>query len=88
MKLINEVYDSMKSITDEELDNAKAKLISSYESIGDDLNSIYIRLLVEELMERPSVDENIEVINSITKEEVEAVYNLLKLNTIYVLKGE
>ena len=88
LKLIHEVYNSMVEITDEELEKAKAKLLKQYVSIEDSLFNIYYRLIFEEILGRQSIEEEIKIINSITKDEIEEVNNMLKLNTVYVLKGE
>ena len=88
LKLINEVYDSMVEITDEELEKAKAKILKQYVSIEDSLFNIYFRLIFEEILGRQSVEEEIEIVKSVTKEEIMEVNNMLKLNTVYVLKGE
>ena len=88
IKLINEVIDSMSEIKDEEIEIAKAAVISDFESIGDDIYTIFRRLVIEELLGRETLEEEIEEYKSITKEEIIAVKDMIKLNTLYVLKGE
>lgn len=87
-ELITEIVNSMISITDEELDIAKNKLLNSYESIYDSLEGIYNRVYGEILLGRIPLDEEINITKQATKEDIIKTNEKIILNTEYVLKGE
>ena len=88
ISIIKDVIDGMKDISDEEIDIAKNMLITSYDSSDDSISGIYKRLLIEEIILFKTKEEDLEMIKSITKEEILAINDKIKLNTLYVLKGE
>lgn len=87
-KLIDEVFDSMKSITDEEVNDARTRLLNGIRAINNSIYSIYDRLFDETLLKKMSIEEEIEYVNSVTKEDIYKLLDSIKINTKYVLKGE
>ncbi len=76
------------NITDEELEASKKSVINSLKSLNDSLfsyeNYILNGLVKGEIIE---IDEYIEKINSVTKEDIMKVAKSVKLDTVYYLTG-
>ncbi len=85
--------DAMKNgdISDEEMENGKRSVINSFKMVTDNLGGIISwgsvrRLYTDGRIATP--EEFAEKVDSITKERIVAVANRLKLDTVYLLKGE
>ena len=76
------------NITDEEFEASKKSVINSLKSLNDSLfsyeNYILNGLVKGEIIE---IDEYIEKINSVTKEDIMKVAKSVKLDTVYYLTG-
>ncbi len=85
---IKKTLESMRSITDEELDNAKTYYMNHLDGIFDDLYTIYRKLLnmKEYNQNDPQIEK--ELIMKVTKEDIQNLVDDIKLNTLYVLKGD
>ncbi len=90
VKLVNKAMDEMLKgdFTDEELENAKKTAISSIKMSEDTQGGIINNYLFHDLDKLPLYEERIKEFKSITKEEIMNVAKKIKLNTIYLLKGE
>ena len=78
-------------ITEEEMENGKKALINSFKMVTDSLGGVISwgavrRLYTDGRIATP--EEFAEKVNAITKENVVEVANRLKLDTVYLLKGE
>ena len=85
---ISECIDGMQEISDEEIDNEKAYLLPTFENVFDDLRRIFLFDYRELLLKEASYEKSKEIVNAITKEDVLSMNGNLKLNCIYILKGE
>ena len=85
VKLVKKAMDEMKNgeFTDEELDNAIKTVISSIKMSEDTQGGIINNYLFNDLDGLPLYDERIREFKTITKDDKK-----VKLNTIYLLKGE
>lgn len=88
LEVIKEVFSKMNKITDEELEDCKIKYLTNLDYIFDSLSNIFTRMLLEDLGVVGDLEEERNTIKSITKVEVENMYDSVKLNTVYVLRGE
>jgi predicted Zn-dependent peptidase len=90
IKLVNKAMDEMLNgdFSDEELENAKKTVISSIKMSEDTQGGIVNNYLFHNLDDLPLYDERIKEFKTITKKEIMEVAKKLKLNTIYLLKGE
>ena len=88
ISVIKEVVSTMNNITDQEFEDAKVKELTSLDYVYDSLDSIFDRLFMESNDLLCDIEEQKEIINSLTKKDIEEVFNTIKLNTVYVLKGE
>lgn len=87
-KLMLEVMDGMKNITDEELVRAKTDIITSLKQIEDDKSSVVSYNYFSDFYEDGSVSEKINNFNKVTKDDVIKICDKLSLDTIYLLEGE
>lgn len=87
VKLIKEELQKMNEITNEELENAKKDIISALKESEDNITNVLSRRRVEEIFMLPSVDEFIQKLSEVTKEEVEQVNNKVDLKLSYFLQG-
>lgn len=90
IKLVNKAMDEMLhgKFSDEELDNAKKTVISSIKMSEDTQGGIVNNYLFHDLDNLPLYEERIKEFKSITREDIMKVAKKIKLNTIYLLKGE
>ena len=90
VKLVNKAMDEMLKgdFTLDELENAKKTVISSIKMGEDTQGGIINNYLFKELDDLPLYDERVKEFKTITKEEIMKVAKKIKLNTIYLLKGE
>ena len=88
--LVNKAMKEMATgdFSDEELDNAIKTVISSLKMGEDTQGGIINNYLFNYLDNLPLYDERVREFNSVTKEEVVEIAKKIKLNTIYLLKGE
>ena len=70
------------------MDNAIKTVISSLKMGEDTQGGIINNYLFNYLDNLPLYDERVREFNSVTKEEVVGIAKKIKLNTIYLLKGE
>ena len=73
---------------DSELENAKKSIVSSIKMNEDTPGGIIDNYLFNELDGVEFYDERVKIFNSITREEIIKVANKVKLNTVYLYKGE
>ena len=76
------------NFSDEELDNAKKTIVSSIKMSEDTLGGIINNYLFHDLDNLPLYEERIKEFKKVTKEDIMNVAKKVKLNTIYILKGE
>ncbi|MGN1371203.1 MAG: EF-P 5-aminopentanol modification-associated protein YfmF [Candidatus Coprovivens sp.] len=90
VKLVKKAMDEMKNgeFTDEELDNAIKTVISSIKMSEDTQGGIVNNYLFNDLDGLPLYEERIREFKTITKDDIMNVAKKVKLNTIYLLKGE
>ena len=85
---IKKTLDSMRSITDEELENAKTYYINQLDGIFDDMFSIYRKIMHIKEYNCNDVETDKKLIMKVTKEDIQNLVDDIKLNTLYVLKGD
>lgn len=73
-------------ITDDELDRAKALYISILNDVMESPSSILDIYFTELYFGNDSYEKQLEMLDTITKEDILRVANLLKIDTIYLLK--
>ena len=90
IKLINKAMKEMLKgdFTKEDLENAKKAVISSIKMSEDTNGGIINNYLFNDLDNLPLYDERVKEFNTVTKEEIIALAEKIKLNTIYLLCGE
>ena len=90
LHLIKEQLEDMKNgnFTDEEVENAKKSIISSIKTIDDEQDTGIMYCFGQEMSgNRKSIEEYIERIKKINKEDVLQVANKVEINTIYFLRN-
>lgn len=89
-KLIKKAMNEMikGEFEDSELDNAKKSIVSSIKMNEDTPGGIIDNYLFHELDDVEFYDDRIKIFNSITKDEIIDVAKKVKLNTVYLYKGE
>lgn len=89
-EILNQLEAMKKGdFTDEELENARRTLLNSIKGVNDSPQSIgnwYFQRIYANKIYTP--EEYIERLNKVTREEVIAAANSLKLDTVYVLTGK
>lgn len=90
VKLVNKAMKEMSNgdFSDEDLDNAKKTIISSIKMSEDSQFGIVNNYLFHELDNLPFYEERIKEFKTVTKDEIMDVAKKVKLNTIYLLRGE
>lgn len=90
IELVNKAMKEMSNgeFSDTELDNAIKTVISSLKMGEDTQGGIVNNYLFNYLDNLPLYDERVKEFKTVTKEEVIEVAKKIKLNTIYLLKGE
>lgn len=88
--LVNKAILEMQKgeFSDEELENAIKTVISSIKMSEDTQGGIVNNYLFNDLDNLPLSDERMREFKTVTKEEIMVVAKKVKLNTIYMLKGE
>ena len=89
-KLIRQAFLEMKmgKFSEEELQYAKESFIFSLNLSLDNQAGILNNYIFHELDHLPFIEERIEMIDDITKEEIVAISNKIKPNISFVLEGE
>ena len=90
LNLIKKQLEDMKNgdFTEEEVENAKKAIISSIETIDDEQDTSITYYFGQEMSgNQKSVDEYIERIGKVTKEDIIQVANKVETNTIYFLRN-
>lgn len=83
-------FNKMRSgeIEDSELENSKLYMINSFNSMKDGLRTMEDYYLSQAIMGNDGgIDDLIERVGKVTKDEVVAAFNKIELDTIYFLKG-
>lgn len=90
LEIINTQIEDMKqgNFTDEELDNAKTGIISTVKFIPDEQDTALSYYFGQEISDsHSSIEQYIESIKKVTKEEIMDLANNIRTNTIYFLKN-
>ena len=90
IKIIKKQLKDMEdgNFSDEDITNAKKSIISTIKSIDDEQDTEITYFFGQQLSnERISIDEYIEKIQNVTKENIIKIAKSLKINTIYFLKN-
>ncbi len=90
LNLIKEQLEDMKNgdFTEEEVENAKKAIISSIKTIDDEQDTSITYYFGQEMSgNQKSVDDYIERIGKVNKEDVIQVANKVEINTIYFLRN-
>ena len=90
LNLIKKQLEDMKNgdFTEEEVENAKKAIISSIKTIDDEQDTSITYYFGQEMSgNQKSVEEYIERIGKVTKEDVMQVANKVEINTIYFLRN-
>lgn len=87
--IFTEIEEMKKgNITDFEMESAKLSVCDAYKTLDDSVDGIESWYSVQVFEDRfKNLDEKLEGIMKVTKEQVIEAANLLKTDTIYVLKG-
>ena len=91
IQIIKEQLENIKSgnFTNEDLKNAKMYIISGIKGIETEQDTEIIFYIGQEISRiRNNIDEYIEKINNVTKEDIIEIANNIQINTIYFLTGE
>lgn len=89
MEIIRKQLDDMKNgvFTDEDIENAKKGIISGIKAIDDEQDTEITYFFGQELTDtKTSLDEYMEKIQKVTKEDIIKVANAVTVNTVYFLK--
>ncbi len=89
MDIIRKQLDDMKNgvFTDEDIQNAKKGIISGIKAIDDEQDTEITYFFGQELTDtKTSLDEYMEKIQNVTKEDIIKVANAVTVNTVYFLK--
>ena len=89
-KLIKQAFREMKAgdFSDAELENAKESFIFSLNLSLDNQGGILNNYVFHVLDNLPFIEERIKMIDTVTKEEIVAIANKIKMNISFVLEGE
>ena len=88
LPIINDQLEDMKkgNFTDDDIESAKKTMISAVKAIQDEQDAEITYFIAQELSgEKPDLDEYIEKIKAVTKQQVQDVANKITVNTIYFL---
>ena len=90
IKLVNKAMDEMINgeFSLDDLENAIKTVISSIKMSEDTQGGIINNYLFHDLDNLPLYEERIKEFKKVTKEDIMNVAKKVKLNTIYILKGE
>lgn len=90
IQIIKEQLEDMKNgkFTDEEIQNTKQCVISMVQAIPDEQDTQITYYFGQELTgSQNSIDEYIQNINNVTRQQIVDLANTVKINTIYFLKN-
>lgn len=90
VKIIKEQLENIKkgNFTEEDIQNSKTYLISSLKSVEEEQDTEIIYYIGQEISKmNMTVEEYIEKIENVTKEQIVEVANSVHLNTIYFLRS-
>ena len=90
LEIIRKQLEDMKNgvFTDEDIENAKNGIISGIKSIDDEQDTEITYFFGQELTDtKTSLEQYIEKIQNVTKQEIVAVANSITINTVYFLKN-
>lgn len=85
--LIIDVVNSMKKISDEEVEKNIKKIITVFDELNNSSYFLIVNQLLSDLGLSHTVDERIKLLKSVTTEELEKIVDKMNLNMVYVLKG-
>lgn len=88
LEIIEKQLEDMKNgvFTEKDIENAKKLIIASFKSMKDEQDSEISYVYSKEMeQENTDIEEYIEKIKNVTKEDVEKVANKIEINTIYFL---
>ena len=90
LTLIKKELTNMKKgkITDDEINDAKAGMISSIETITDSQRRILNMYYTKELVGGDDIDKRIETFNKVSKNDIVKLANKLKIDTVYLMYGD
>jgi len=89
MEIIRKQLEDMKNgnFTDEDIENAKKGIISGIKSIDDEQDTEITYFFGQELTDtKTSLEQYIEKVQKVSKEDIVKVANSISINTIYFLK--
>lgn len=89
MNIIRKQLEDMKNgiFTDEDIENAKKGIISGIKSIDDEQDSEITYFFGQELTDtKTSLEEYIEKIQNVNKQDIIKIANSVNINTVYFLK--
>ena len=86
-KLIIDVVDSMRKISTEEVDKNLRKIITTFDELKNSSQFLLVNQLLSDLGFSYTIEERVELLKSVTTEELEAIVDKMNLNMVYVLKG-
>ena len=89
MEIIRKQLEDMKNgvFTDEDIENAKKGIISGIKSIDDEQDTEITYFFGQELTDtKTSIEQYIEKIQKVTKQDIIKVANSISVNTVYFLK--
>lgn len=92
-KVVTQVKNIMKKVTkgdisEEDIKNAKLEYLSILEETNDNIENVIESKIVQDLLDLDDFSIRIEKIKQVTKEDIIAVAKKIKIDTIYLLKGE
>ena len=91
MEIIRKQLDDMKNgvFTDEDIENAKKGIISGIKAIDDEQDTQITYFFGQELTNtKTSLEEYIEKVEKVTKENIVKIANSITVNTVYFLKDD
>ena len=89
MEIIRKQLEDMKNgvFSDEDIENAKKGIISTIKSIDDEQDTEITYFFGQELTDtKTSIEQYIEKIQKVTKQDIIKVANSISVNTVYFLK--
>ena len=89
LEIIREQLQDMKDgkFTDEDIENAKKNIVSTIKNIKDEQDTEIVYFFGQELTDKKiSLDEYMEKIEKVSKDDIVKIANSVYINTIYFLK--
>ena len=83
-----DIINNMKEVTDKEIEEAKKMLITSLLESQDMIGNVVSREYNSNLFDLPNIDEYIDKLNKVTKDEIQKVASKIKPAMSHFLKGE